>query len=539
MVSQDDFPEKWSCDSENKGVRVEIRVPEFGDVEGQDFLDQLLFPVDVPEETITGYTWIEIPTQSVEQWVEKGEAARIQRTAKVRYPTEWGRDDETIVHNSPREIIQGFDPEGADAFLHARIWWHDNTNDTWVLAHYGWVGGTGSTGDAGISKLWIYDFAELLSGVPISKTFNRMNSVQALEHIAVLTNENTSAPIAAATMMFPESEEEFLRVTEAEDTDETVRNLGLDRSGTPYYALGEESPRAELSVTESGNFETEIIGADFGDVREGTPDVGNEPDVYEMGPKTFGSNHDTLLDVWEWFENQTGAKMHFEPTADGDAVRLVADVIPSRRTFTAQSVIERRRDDGESFEYHEPVTVTKNDALYEIKPLNTLHLRGAYARGATDGDTFLDDTESAVGSVMDGDAPPGKHYPSVKVQAPALVEAANGVELAPKVVESDVTSLDAAKEQAKKKLSEKISEVSEGEVDLFGEPRMLPFDRLEAFEVCNGYVQYEQEAVEYEIVSVKHQKTSQDVYRTSLRVGIWANEQNIEVIEAKMVEESV
>lgn len=495
-IRQSDVPSEWSCDSDIKKVRVEVKL---------------------------GENWIEIPTTSVETWIVKGQAASIQRSAKVEFPTSWAG-------MGVRDLIETYLPdEGEHGMMQARIQFQQQ-NGTWVYVHNGWVNGIGQSGTTGISKFWIRDFAELLGGVPVTGTFNHPSVQEALGKIAELTQSRSSIPIDERVLLVPpESEEEFAQLT---DSDFDGVHFFFSESGTPMAAefddfleLGiatraiEDTPSARIPIEEfsTGRFEVATVN------------TGRDLPVLGIDTKAFVRNRDTLLDMYKWFEKKTQCKLHFEPTGDGENVRLVADIVPERRRFVQDEVLD---SDLGPETAHQPVTVLKNEALLEINPINTVHLRGQVSSG------LLDDAQDLIGDAiasLTGSAPPSDKFPMVKVQDPALVEAAGGVELASETIESDATNLDTAEQEAIKALAEKLEGFSEGEVNLLGTPMMLPFDRLDAFETCERYVEFQQLPITYEIEEVKHTKRAGGFYETRVKVSIWANEQTFETPEKKMV----
>jgi hypothetical protein len=599
MPTQSDFPDKWVCQSEDKQAIVEVRSPNGEDVEAELFVNVLrldegdafvyvetvdrptptlseLFVniqdgsgeslwglsirdftynfeerryealvdgenLDVPDnEALTATTngavsfeWIEIPTMEVELWVEKGEAAARQKTAKVKYPTEWGDSPDGDGHNSPRQLIENFEPEDSSPFMFGRVKMRDE-NGQFVIQHLGWIGGVGAAEGNNRSKLWIYDFAEFFSGVPAGETFNNPTVQQAVSKILSLTQEETAIPVAGSTIIAPETEEEFTKLAEGSVRTGDIAGVSqrlISDSDTVVYGLAGIDKGFAI---EDG----EVIGEgvltkdDFGSIIIDTQEGKFIP--FEPDSKHFTANHDTLLDVLTWFEQKSQAKVHFEPMPQGTAVQMVFDIEPSRRTFADREVIAEKERQGESIDFHEPVHVTKNTALYEIKPQNTVHLRGSYPQGIVD--DVWDGVSGALSVLPGNDGPPPEKYPVVKAQSPALLEAANGVEVSGEVVESDAKSLEDAEKEAIQTLSETLSETSTGEVVMYGAPRLLPYDKVVAYEVCNNQVQYEQQPVQYEVQSVKHTASANDPYLTRISVSIWANDKNIEITESKMVE---
>lgn len=512
-IEQEDFPPEWECQSEEKGVRVEVRVADRS-------FDT--FGGEVTTENVE-YSWIEIPTTSVELWVEKGGAAQIQRTAKVQFPSQWGNNTGDVRHNSPRQLITEYNETDAQPFMFARVYFQKE--DGWVMNHLGWVGGVGPASDTGQHKLWIYDFAELLDSVPVGHTFKEPTVEEVVRTIYQKTIENTPTPASEYVIVPPGTEEELSQVaSEFDETESDDAESFLYDSITfgTYGAVDQFLGESDGSDSSDGFAQAEISTGDQGLVDQ----------LFDNTPKkTFKSNHDTLRDMYDWFEKKTGANLHFEPA--GDAVRLIADVEPTRRTFSDTEVISYEADtDTPTYEFYRSISVYTNDALYEMKPTNTLQLRGE-RREESGSQSSVSDSDrveapSLIGGVSGGVS---NEFPVVKVQVPSLVEAAEGYELAPEVVESDATDLDKAENEAIKELQNILEEESEGEIIIRGDPLIRPFDSVHAFEVCRDHVEYEQTPVMYEVESVKHVKTSDDIYKTSLTVSVWANDRTIETVE--------
>lgn len=498
----------------------------------------------------TAFSWIEIPTTEVELWIEKGEAAARQKTAKVKYPTEWGETPAGGAHNSPRQLIESFEPDDASPFMFGRVATKDD-NDQWVTQHLGWIGGVGAAEGNNESKMWIYDFSEFFSGVPAGESFNNPSIETAVGKIVSIARENTSIPIAGATIVAPQAEEEIEQFSEGSIDQNDISGVSatahnsLSFYSVPFFygdlTFERGPPEAGSSADEEGDiYAYSVLGdvvaseeaREFESLIIDTQEGKFIP--YEPDSKHFTANHDTLLDILNWFEEKTQCKVSFEPIPNARAVQMVFDIVPSRRTFADRAVIAAKEAEGDPIDFHEPATVTKNTALYEMKPTNTVHLRGSYPQGIVD--DVWDGVSGALSILPGNDGPPPEKYPVVKAQVPALVEAANGTEVSGEVIESDSKSLEDAENEAVQKLSDMLGETSEGEVVMYGKPRLLPYDKVVAYEVCNGSIQYEQEPVEYEVQSVKHEVSSGEPFTTRVTVSVWANDDNIEITESKMVE---
>jgi len=114
--------------------------------------------------------WIRIPVTEVTEWINKDGPADMTRTARIKFPFEWG--DHSII-----QYINGFNSqnnlaEQNDPYDECRIFFFDNDIDEWVTAHYGYVGGVGPANTEGVGKFWVYDPADLMQGIQVSKNWS-------------------------------------------------------------------------------------------------------------------------------------------------------------------------------------------------------------------------------------------------------------------------------------------------------------------------------------------------------------------------------
>lgn len=242
-----DPPDKWSCDAPSKMVRVRVQQPGGG--------------------------FVEIPTSNVEQWITKGEAARIQRTAKVEHPTEWsGASVATAVQPMQwAEIEYRFEYD---------------RGDVWVPQHTGWIGGVGNKNELE-SKFWIYDAAEMLKAIPVGIQFEDPSAQDVLAKIARSIDEETPIDLDRSVYVEPDDAPDTVTYTASETT------ANIKRGRPPLYGVDRSD------ILESNNFKP---------------------------------NHDSMSDVVDWFESKTSSKVHFEPSGGG-SLTLIADSAPTRRGF--------------------------------------------------------------------------------------------------------------------------------------------------------------------------------------------------------------
>lgn len=529
MVSQTDFPSEWVQDCPGAGVRVEIRMDDTAE-------RHIGLVTEDP-------TWIEIPTSSVELWETETNKKRLKRSARVEFPTEWGTEGPNTRTTSPREILDGYQT-GDERLQHARVSL-EHPSGEYVLKHMGWISGVGGTNEEGLSKLWIYDYLELVDHVPAGHPFNHPTVSSAVSKIAQLTNDNAPIPLASVAIFPPETEEEKATIIER------AQDSLIDPRSSDFVIPGSNNGAYYTDVNVSGDVNE--IGETYLAANIDTGTTLPIP-LKNLTSKVFKSNHDTLLDIYNWFEERTGARLHFEPHNGGDAVVLIADVEPEQRVFADTNVLEKFNSGlldptrlpqnmlrVDPREFHEAVVVIENDALFQIKPVNTVYVRGDVGEGfkpaaaaidvAALGQTgtFLEPVLGTASYLLRNSQPPSKKFPTIKAQMPALIQAAEGHVLAPPVIESDATTLDAAKQEAVDALQKHLKGTSEGKITMAGTPKMTANDVIDAFEQCGDTVIFEQRPVRYKIDEVKHTKKANEPYITEARVGVWTDESRIQV----------
>lgn len=493
MPDQSNFSQKWTSDCDGKGVKVEV-----GLYQQADFIDAF----DSPLLTTESIDWIEIPTNDVRVTVAKGGGSARKRTAKVQFPTEWGGD-------SPRAMIEDFGTsQNITALKFARIYYRTDETDDWTVVHWGILSGLGPAANETDSKFWVYDVATYLDNIPVSLTLAPETSGSAFQTVANEVNERTPFPIVGALSGF--GEEEFY--------EEWASQIG-------NFDFQDESPETTTQFPESDQFFEQTS---------------------RSGTTTFRENRDTLKDVLDWIVGVDGGVWYFEPAETG--VVLVIDIGISRQTFVQEEVRGEIPEILSIFPDHlteplrqsgETVSVWRNNALYEINPMNTVRLRGATSTSQKGEETLGDDIEGIFGATLGLDTDVSRVFPQAVVQVPTLVQAAENTELAPKTVEDDdATTLDAAIQSATTRLIEELSETSEGEIMLAGAPNISPYDRLASYETCGDQVDYTPDPTLYEVETVEHIKRAGEPYKCRLSTSVYVDREMIETVdtETRMVE---
>jgi hypothetical protein len=532
VLSQDEFPDSWTDDCPSKGIRVEV----------------------VGSLSLQGsqqFSWIEIPTSDVEVWEKRGgrKSPNIKKTAKVTFPTEWDGAD-------VRSVVTSYGLDGG--VTPARVWLKDS-DGTWVLDFCGYVGGVGGTENALESKCWIYDWSERFEGIGVTQSYNFPNAQQVLVDMAETMRENL-VPLVNVVVLPPNGELAYLQdvaaldegvevtsgssyygydVSENDnplDDDITVENIEVD-SG-PQVPFGDTAielfsktinPAAIFSDEAAQGTETAVTAATTTAAEwlyKNTP----------LGTKEFTRNHDTVGDVLNWLASKTNLQWHFEPVQNG--VILVVTGGPMRRTFVQENVVndltngviepEAFQPSGTTGEYraHETVSVRQNTALYQSAPANTIIVKGDTRRSLLEGNVSLDGLAESVPVAFEDTT-----FPYVKATVPNLVEDADTELLLE--YESDATTVDEAKVSALQQLQASFSQGSTGEIYMDGAPRILPYDVIDAYEVCDDYVS-EQIPVRYEVTELKHHDSVTSTLETRATVQPFVSESSIEYAVSEM-----
>jgi hypothetical protein len=474
-----------SCKSENRPVEPEVLVDVW---QGED-------------------TFVRIPVTQVELWINKDGPADLNRTAKVTFPGEWDGFD-------IQSAVNGFSGEEGQSYDMARVWFYDERNENYQISHFGYIGGVGPASESGVFKFWVYDPADLLKGVPVSKSF--------------------TDPTIADVLNFAVRGE-----------DEVGEPVGLENRTVFEQVAPIETHIAGLQDTPRQKVDTSVLGQEAEIDREGEISVGPYSitslidDIFEYflgadvasalvgGQKSFQRNRSNMVDVLNWYADKIGGKWHFEPTPSGPV--LWYDNLTDnegneqlfRRNFVEQELTEEDgpqlnenlAEDGD-IEVFDTVRTLDNMALRDMKPFNTLRLYGESSRATRYTTTLGGFNDAASASAL------GEAFPYVEVTYGPLFDRANGHKMLTEI-ESDEVRLEAAEQEAVKQFRQQVEEETEGSMKLMGEPYILPYDYIINVPVCEETFQnIDAVQMRYEVNSVKHTRSAGERYKTDLGVSI-------------------
>lgn len=541
----DDIPSSWSCDSDNKRVKVEVLVAG----------------------TQNNARWLEIPTTDVELTVNENGVADINRYARVDFPTEW--ENKSVVN-----LIEGYDPTD-NQFSYVRIF-IKKANDDYVLQHFGFAGGVGPTGTEGVSKMWVYDLNELIKAVPANFTYNKPTPMKVLEDVTQQL-DNLTGVMREPLIIKPDTLDEVTEFVLSGVPDEQ-RDLVVDilLEGDFAYSIFEDGKLNRDDVPEfQENFDTFVV-----DTTGVTTDINLRELQFDVkiNQKVFRPNRDTLIDVLDWLAEKLNAKWHIEPFLNGG--RIVLDIFPEGRNFVQDVVVgdflRGKYDEGgelagalseersgDFLPVHNAVRLENNTALADILPTTSVVVRGETSTSlgerivATSGNATRNMTGISIIDIIEerlipeyNVAPdplqPSKKYPEVKARIEPFYQRVkslgneNAPELTATVIESDDRTLGAAKRTARKELLRRVKDAGTGDISMFGSPNIMPYDKVIAYPTCSGFVpNTTTPPIRYRVNSVTHDLTGGEEYRTTVDVSIYVGKNEITADgEMRVVEEA-
>jgi hypothetical protein len=208
--------------------------------------------------------------------------------------------------------------------------------------------------------------------------------------------------------------------------------------------------------------------------------------------ETFSTNRDTLVDVIDWLQGIANVRVWFQPSGERGVV--LAAVVDSSRTYdlTPSSGVAPY--------------VIKNNALYELSPINGVKVKGNVGTRV----------ENPIYSFT---IPHGNTYIEAKAVYPPLRDRFGGEQL--KTITSKQTNGEVLQNQAAKALKEAVDAEADGEMVTTLAPSLTPYDRVESTPACAG-VTTDVPPLRYEVQEAVHSVVPSDnnLPRTEINVSM-------------------
>jgi len=369
------------------------------------------------------------------------------------------------------ETFDAADEESQSSYDTVRIEVRDTGRGGFLTQFHGPVTGLGNSG-GDLEREWVFRAqgpGQVLSRIPANKRFTTdgsgLSPQTVLDYITAELDDKL--PYGADSLLnldVPEGGEEFAN----EDDDSGIIDTTIDAITTDTSVSDTSLLPGPTNIAE-GNEDREII-------------------------KTFTPNRHTLADVVNWFQNKYNVRTWMVPTESG--ATLIAVRYPHRNTHKAHYL-----DGG-------LLRVINNDALSELRPINTLVGKGDAKRSR----------RSAGSYEVEND--PDREYAYAKVRHARLFERSGGTELSTKHVEIDAYDKQTVIAETEKRLKSEIDEASGGDMQTLPTAVVHPYDLVRAKPSCDGNSATDVSAVEYEIHRVHHEIRSGAPSQTVLDVGI-------------------
>lgn len=405
-----------------------------------------------------------IPVFNAEIFMRKEGNLDITRYLECEFAAPYDGEDYTGLFGS-------LTPETQSNASTVRVDVRDNVTDEYHVQFQGLVTGVGNAAE-GPPQRWSFRAegpGHRLSEIPASKRFADATLRDVLRYVTERFANHSPLVASVGDVDQPE--------TIVRDDGE---GDGLITVNVPFTGVSFETPDPTAPSAALVDAGASVVGAG----RPFTPYTATE---------TFQFGKHTLADVVQWVGRTTSRYIWFEPTPAG--VVLVAVKTPLTQHHTAHYLGGDTR-------------VENNDALAELKPVNTLVLKAPAKDSVEQSNTYQ------VGER-------GETILSVKARHEPLYERAGGVEL-----HADTHRLDdamtkvEAENKARKLLKEAVDVATSGDMQTLLRGPATPFDTITALPTCSGDEAVGVDALTYEASRITQAINGSGFSETEWNVGV-------------------
>lgn len=398
-----------------------------------------------------------IPTTFVQTTVANDGVLDQVRLTEVKFPTEW--EGKSVVDH-----IKQFEPGEQSGYSIGKVYYREELSQQWFLVHRGWVRGVGGTNTTGVSKLWLDDPSNFLTAIPFSRAYEDPTTRTVTTDIIDEFTDNTVFDDVRVGAPIPQSL----------DAEEFVFSIALATNNIPKAI---ELALADLLTT----------------------------------TKTFKSNRHTLADAVNYVAELTGSRTWFEPTENGLVLVLDHDY-GAQKHFASEEL--------DDYDDSVPLRVIENDAIDEIKPINSVRINGSSA--------------ASIAGFSIRQLPSGT-YPTALASYEPLVER-TGNRLPGTIVDAETTTVAETENLAKVELANRILGNGQGDIITYGRPDMGLRDRLTVVPYCAGVsTQSNATPLDYQALKTVHTYEN-GLYTTRTNVSVFVDYSEIEIVESGMEE---
>jgi len=424
------------------------------------------------------------------------------------------------------------------------------------LKHFGYVGGIGASTGSLEGKFWVYDPSDIMAGIPVDKPWTEPTYQEVLGY-AKTKIEESSVFSNISLVDVTGNDVPSVKLGETAETPSEGSTgpfqLATDVIGFLSDLVAKELLKGQKTFKPNRHNLVDVMNwfADLTDARwwfeprlEGTSlvvDSGAYKSNAENGAyerryfvdskalkKWEGIQQQRALDSITKTAEENGVQL-YKQTSDIDVTNALERdelVNVSDNSVSINDAIPEDYLPPHNYETFTDIDVLHNDALSDMKPLNTLEVFGETRRvGLKDNNPY--NNAASTGTLAE-------EYPYVKVQYTPLLDRGNGYELSVNRIESDKTTISATEQEAKKQLRKHLEETTEGSLQLRGEPHIEPHDYIVTLPVCEDtYTNVDASPIEFEVNAVKHKRSATEQYTTTLGVSIQVVDSNVEVVKSK------
>jgi len=227
----------------------------------------------------------------------------------------------------------------------------------------------------------------------------------------------------------------------------------------------------------------------------------------------FRPNRHTVTDVVNWFERKTGTRLWITPTGGGGSLFATANPTGAP-PHTAHYL------NGDN-----TIRVVNNDALSELRPVNTLVVAGK-----------ADRSTNSVGQYEQSEPPSGRYVRAV-ARHDGLYRRAGETELrAQRDYESDSQQKSTVESEARRLLADEIEGATGGDMQTLLRSPIQPFDIVRAQPTCDEEAGTNTQPVDYEVSRVTYRIRPDDISHCQVNVGVKVDPQEDISVESSWEE---